>query len=70
MVTLAGRPDATVGAVYKPELVLIAPQVPGFAGHNVALPKLHVTPVLLLALVTVAVNWAVSAGQLSAVSFG
>lgn len=55
-VTLAGRPAATVGAIYRP-VALIDPQGLGVAVHDVELLKLQVTAVLLV-FVTVAVNCA------------
>jgi hypothetical protein len=58
IITLAGRLAATVGAVYRPVLALIPPQGPGLLVHTLVLPKAQVTPVLLLALVTVAMNCA------------
>lgn len=62
IVTLAGRLAATVGAVYVVGLLVVElsePQGFGLPAQSVVLLKAQVTPVLLLALVTVAVSCAV-----------
>jgi hypothetical protein len=57
-VTFAGRPGATVGAVYVVGLLVVElnePQGLGVVVHDAELVKLQVTPVLVV-LVTVAVR--------------